>query len=520
MITDTYPKTIQEFLSHLANYGSNQALATHGGNDDTLTYSEVIDRISLVAANLKAHGGLKTGDRIMLYGLAGPDWVVAFFACLLAGYIAVPVDVRMSSELVGDLLKDTDPKLIVIKNKIGLKTKANNVRLSQLLKPTASHPKLESFNGLNGDTIAEIILTSGTWSQPKGVTLTHKNLLSNLAGVDSAYNLAGGAKLLSILPLSHAYEQMVGLFVPLYRGAAITYITEIRADVLTSAISEHGITMIVAVPRILELLRKGVLKKVPLSKRIAFEKVVIHSRRLPVAARRKLFAKVHKSIGTTLRTFTVGGAPLESKLDHFFQGLGYIVLVGYGLSETAPVLSISLDQGRVAGSVGQPLGNVSVELKNDGEVVARGDNVFHGYWPKQHKNRHFSTGDLGRFDKCGNLILVGRSKNLVIFSSGDKIFLEDIEKIADGLEGIEESCAANLGDDSRPHIHLFVVIEGDKPDQFKESINAKLPFGVRIRTISKARIEVLPRTHTLKLSRKQIIDQHAEDIEELTARSS
>lgn len=519
MTTDTYPKTIQEFLSHLANYGSKQALATHGEND-TLTYSEFTDRVSLIASNLKVQSGLRAGDRIMLYGLTGPDWVVVFFACLLGGYVAVPIDARMSPELVGDLLKKTEPKLIVSKDGVGLKTKVNNVRLSQLVKAKPSRSKLEGFKGLKGATIAEIILTSGTWSQPKGVTLTHKNLLSNLAGVDSAYHLADGAKLLSILPLSHAYEQMVGLFVPLYRGAAITYITEIRADILTSAISEHGITTIVAVPRILELLRKGVLRKVPQSKRPAFENFVIHSRRLPVATRRKLFSKVHKSIGVSLRTLAVGGAPLEPKLDYFFQGLGYTVLVGYGLSETAPVLSVSLDQKRVGGSVGQPLHNVSIELTENGEVVARGDNVFHGYWPKQHKEKQFSTGDLGRFDKRGNLILVGRTKNLVIFPSGDKIFLEDIEKIADGLEGIEESCAVNLGDDSRPHIHLFAITEDDNLDQFTENINARLPFGVQIRTISKARIEALPRTHTLKLSRKQIIDHHAEDIEKLTARPS
>lgn len=519
MTTDTYPKTIQEFLLHLADYGSKQALATHGEND-AITYSELTSRIASVTANLKARDALKVGDRIMLYGLTGPDWVTAFFACLLGGYVAVPIDVRMSSELVSDLLKETKPKLIVSKDRVELDTKVSNMQFSKLLKAKNPNPKLETFKAPGRNTIAEIILTSGTWSQPKGVTLTHKNLLSNLAGVDTAYRLADDAKLLSILPLSHAYEQMVGLFVPLYRGAVMTYITEIRPDILTNAISEHGITTIVAVPRILELLRKGVLKKIPLSKRPTFEKFVIHSRKLPVAARRRLFAKVHKSIGASLRTFAVGGAPLEPKLDHFFQGLGYTVLVGYGLSETAPVLSVSLDQKRITGSVGQPLDNVSIKLAEDGEVIARGDNVFRGYWPEKHQDKYFSTGDLGRFDKHGNLILVGRSKNLVIFPSGDKIFLEDIEKIADGIEEIEESCAANLADDNRPHIHLFAISDSGDLDQLKDRINAKLPFGVQVRTISKARIETLPRTHTFKLSRKQIIDHHAEDIAKLTARSS
>ena len=519
MAKDIYPKTIKDFLDHISKYGSRQALVTYG-SDDSLSYSVMIDRILLTAANLKNHKNLHIGDRIMLYGLSGPDWVVVFFACLLDGYVALPIDSRMSSELIEELIKKTNPKIIISKDRIKLKISADNVLVSQIVKDKVSALNIQDFETLGGDVLAEIILTSGTWSQPKGVTLTHKNLLSNLKGVDTAYKLADGAKLLSILPLSHAYEQMVGLMVPLYRGASIAYVNEIRADILTDAIKDGEITTIVAVPRILELLQKGVLKKVSQSNRHAFNKFVINARYLPISVRRKLFTKVHESLGPSLTTFTIGGAPLEQSLDHFFQGLGYTVLVGYGLSETSPVLSISLEQKRKAGSVGRPLANVNIELSTDGEVVARGDSVFHGYWPEKHKGKKFKTGDLGHFDDHGNIVLTGRSKNLVVFPSGDKIFLEDIERIADGFSGINESCAANIGDDNNPHIHLFVITTHQRLDHLREKINSKLPFGVNVRTVSRARIEALPRTHTLKLSRKQIIDCHYKDIEKVTARPS
>lgn len=519
MTKTNHPTTINQLLSDIAKHGSKQALATYGSNDG-LTYSQLVAKVVKVTSSLKNSNKLQVGDRVMLYGLVGSDWVVTFMACLYGGYIAVPVDVRMNSELVTDLIEHTKPSLIIHKSKLDIKTKSKHIIFTELLKKEASPNKLDSFEPLDGDTIAEIILTSGTWSQPKGVTLTHKNLLSNLAGVDAVYRLNGNEKLLSILPLSHAYEQMCGLFIPLYRGATITYMSEIRADILVEAIKEHRITTIVAVPRILELLRKGVLGRIADSKRLAFESFVIRARLLPLSVRRRVFAKVHQAFGTSLKTFVIGGAPLAQKLDYFFQGLGYSVLVGYGLSETSPVLSISLGQKRSQSGVGRPLSSLKVILNDEGEVLVQGDSVFYGYWPERHDAEYFNTGDLGRIDRKGNLTLVGRSKNLVIFPSGDKVFLEDIEKITDGLPGVDESCAVNLGDDKQPHLHLFVVTSVKEVDPFLKRVNAKLPFGVRVKSVSLASGETLPRTHTLKLSRKQIINHHSEQIAQIKVRPS
>ena len=515
MASSTHPQTIHEFLSHIATYGSRLALEIHG-EDKGISYGELVTKISLVASNLKNQTGLAVGDRIMLYGLTGPDWVVTFFACLLNGYIVVPIDVRMSTDLANELIGRTGPKIIICQGDVPLRVDLSRpILFSKLTQAEASSSDLDSFERLSGETIAEIIMTSGTWSQPKGVTLTHKNLLSNLAGIDLMYHLADESKMLSILPLAHIYEQMCGLIVPLFRGATIVYLNEIRADILTTALREHQITTVVAVPRILALLRSGILKKLPLSRRASFEKLVLFSRWFPVAVRRRLFAKVHQSIGPQLRTFVISGAPLEQKLDYFFQGLGYITLFGYGLSETSPTLTLSLDQNRIAGCVGRPLANVKITLNQESEVLAKGDNVFYGYWPEKRTGEYLNTGDVGRFDSQGNLILMGRSKNLVIFPSGDKIFLEDIEKIANETDGVEESCAINLGDDHHPKIHLFVVTTEQTADRFLDSVNAKLPFGVRVKSVSKARTETFPRTHTLKLNRKQILDDYAEDIRAL-----
>ncbi len=519
MPTDIYPTTILEFLHQIARYGPKPALGTYG-EDDVLSYEQLIRRILRVAANLKEQAHLSPGDRVVLYGLRGPDWVSAFFGCLIGGYVVVPVDVRMSTELVNDLIKHTEPKLLVSQEVTDLKAPSDIKLFKQLLETSSAELKLEGFEQLDGDTLAEIILTSGTWSQPKGVTLTHKNLLSNLAGVDSTYTLADGAKLLSLLPLSHAYEQMCGLFIPLFRGATITYMSEIQPDTLTDAIKRHQISTIVAVPRILELLQKGVLKQLSPSKRAAFKKFVIQARWLPFTARRAIFSKVHRSLGTSLKTLVIGGAPLQQELDYFFQGLGYTVLVGYGLSETSPVLCVSLDQRRPPGRVGQPMFNVSLKLNEAGEVLAEGDNVFYGYWPERRPQEPFNTGDLGRFDRKGNLLLIGRSKNLVIFPSGDKIFLEDIEQLANILPEVAESCVANLGDDRNPHLHLFVVTDSQTLEPMRELINTKLPFGIRVTSISLASTAVLARTHTLKLNRQQIMRDHAQLIASLTAQSS
>jgi long-chain acyl-CoA synthetase len=395
-----------------------------------------------------------------------------------------------------------------------------STRPTDLISKKTQNKSLKSFKSISSDSIAEIILTSGTWSRPKGVTLSHGNLLANLEGVDKAYHLKSNSRLLSILPLSHAYEQMIGLIIPLFRGASITYLSDITAKQLKEACLERKITLIVAVPRILEVLHKEIIRQIPASKRDTFEKFIILSNILPITLRRKLYNKVHSTLGKNLRTFVVGGAPLDEKLDKFFQGLGYEVFIGYGLSETSPVLSISLDQKRTRGNVGKPLSNIKVEINKDGEIRARGKSVFHGYWPNKRQGSFFNTGDLGNFDKKGNIVLNGRIKNLVVFPNGDKIFLEDIEKIAEGFDSIDESCALDIGDEQSPHLHLFVIAKKIDLEECRVYINQKLPFGISIKSLSLAELQSLPRTHTLKLMRRKILDYHKDHIKRIKSLSS
>lgn len=510
MPKNIYPQSIKDFLKHIDSYGSLQAISAYN-NGGSLTYSELVDKIICVATNIKENWPIKPGDRIMLFS-SGPDWVVSYFACLLCGYVVVPLDIRMNDDLISDLVALTEPKLI-IKDVPGKALHyVESISTGNLSKKNMQRASLDSFEIINQDNIAEIILTSGTWSRPKGVTLTHKNILANLAGVDKTYQLADDARLLSILPLSHAYEQMIGLFVPLFRGASITYLQDITSNSLKEACGEQKITLIVAVPRILEVLHKEIMKKIPNSKRVFFENIVISSTNLPIYLRRKLYKKVHMALGRTLKTIVVGGAPLEYKLDKFFQGLGYELLVGYGLSETSPVISISKNQQRTKGDVGKPLHNIETKVSAKGEIIVRGESVFYGYWPEKRRGGFFCTGDLGSFDRKGNIILKGRIKNLIVFPNGDKIFLEDIEKIADSYSGVEESCALNIGNDRSPLLHLFIVANKTDNNALKEYINSKLPYGIRVASISKAKMRSLPRTHTLKLKRNQIIEYHAGQI--------
>jgi long-subunit acyl-CoA synthetase (AMP-forming) len=284
---------------------------------------------------------------------------------------------------------------------------------------------------------------------------------------------------------------------------------DITSKSLLDAMDTYGVTKIIAVPRILELFKTSMLRKIKNQNlRRAFTAFVLAAKILPPSVRRKLFTPVHRAMGRHLKTLVVGGAALPQKLDSFFQGLGYEVFVGYGLSEASPVLTISLEQKRTQGDIGKALRNVSLHVNEAGEIVAEGPNVFLGYWPNVHRHGEFNTQDLGNIDARGHVHIVGRTKNLLVYPSGDKIFLEDVEQIADAIPGVEESCAINTGANmGSPEIHVLIISKRTDAVAMKAAIQGKLPYFAKVQKVTIVPNGQLPRTHTLKLNRREIIEK-------------
>ncbi len=501
----------QDYLAELEAHGGKMALVD-GASGASLSYRQLID-LSHQVANYFLVRKFEAGDRLLIIGVRGIDWAPIFFATQLAGIVAVPIDTRASNDLVRAVIKKTTPVAIIQGKGVGFKTRVRTIPVSQVLDSASQSGNVQPLPALKPGSFGQILLSSGTWSQPKGVTLTQDNLLQNMLAAGQVYSLDPQEILLSILPLSHAYEQMCGLHIPLRAGCTIVYLDEIRADKIKAAIKQYQISLIVAVPRILDLFQRGILRQAPPARRDKIISLSHRLRALPVGLRRLVFRKVHQGLGPSLRTLMVGGAALPLETDHFFQGLGYQVLVGYGLSETSPIISILVRQrGRQLGDVGRILANLEAQVNDDGELLVRGPTVFAGYWPdRRHHRSWFNTGDVVELDSQGWLRIMGRSKDLIVFVSGDKIMAGEAEElIARHLPRVEEAIVMSINDRAGTSEGLHIAYKSSRPvsqRQFEQLFRLYLPRGAQILSVRNVHPEFLSRTHTIKLARQDNYDR-------------
>jgi len=497
-------RNFSDFIEILSSHDGDSVALIDDSSGTKITYSKLITLIKIVSAKLKSVG-VKKNDRVLLFDVHNIDWVIHFLSLQCLQAIVVPLDKRLHTDTVQSVEKKVGPSLI-ISNSYQSKTGSKTIRPFKgdtKTKVGRTFDKILS-EFVDAEIPSEIILTSGTWAEPKGVTLTQQNLMANLEATTQAFKADSKERLLSILPLSHAYEQMCGLLMPLYFGASIVYIKELTPVSLKLALKQQKITIIVAVPRVLELLKKGILKKIPKKLHNHFELFVKRARLLPSWLLKILFWPIHKNLAPHLNYLIVGGAPLNQELDHFFQGLGYTVGVGYGLSETSPVISFDNQQkNRKLKSVGRILHNVKFRFNQKNELLVAGPAVFKGYWPDTRSSRWFNTGDVGYLDENNNLILTGRTKSLLVFPSGDKLYLEDIEHIVDQYPQVEESCVLYHEKHSHHGINLLVCAQTIDTVKLIKYTNERLPLSAQVRQVINIFPQKLHRTHTLKLSRNK-----------------
>lgn len=486
-----------QFLSIFENYGENEALWI-SDLSIKLTYKELVNEIKNFSYLLSKK--IKPGQRVVLLDLHGPHWVVAFFSIILNKAIAVPIDQRMNLDLQKEIIDMVDAKLLITCNPNLKFTTKTIVYEKEKLQSSPWKP-----GKIDPNIPSEIIFTSGTWGKPKGVVLTHKNILSNLNSVMQVYKPKSGEKLLSVLPLSHAYEQMCGLLIPIASGCHIIYQNSLDSFSLLESLQKFKVNYMVVVPKFLELLQSSILRNLGKSKPI-FYALFNTSRYLPTSKRRLIYTSLHKKFGSNLKTFIVGGAPFSANLEVFFKRLGFKCIVGYGLSESSPVLSFSQESNRPINSVGYPIPEVKIEIAEDGEIIAHGPNVSPGYWPlkKLSNSKKLHTGDIGYIDIRDRLYVTGRKKNMAVFPTGDKIQLEDIESAASEFSGISEVCVISTAEDN-PELVLVYTGSGQEKE-ILEFINSKLPLYARIKRVLKWHDSTLPSSHTLKIKRDIIFN--------------
>jgi len=466
----------------------------------------------LKMANLLAQNGVAAGDRVLIWGPNSSWWAIAYWGIIIRGAIAVPVDF-MSDPARAESIRGLTKARLVLQSRFKAVrlTATDSLLLEDLQYLLEDIQPISELAAPSPEDTAQLIYTSGTTGNPKGVILTHKNLIANMTQINQQVPIITSAfNFLSLLPLSHMFEQMGGFFTPHYRGAAIVYLRTLKPSAIMEALDAEDIYIIMSVPRLMQLLKTTIERELE-EKHLSglFRSLVKLATRLPQGLRRSIFFPVQRKFGGNFTAFVSGGAPLDPELFTFWSSMGFTVLEGYGLTETSPVLCVNTMERQVAGSVGPPLPGVEVKLA-DKEILVRGANVFPGYYENEQASADafteegwFRTGDLGEIGADGWLIIKGREKELIVTGSGVNVYPDELEAVLNKIAGVKESCVIGVNRGGGEEVHAVLLLDGSgiAPEEIIEQANKRLDALNRITGYTVWNEPEFPKTTTLKIKK-------------------
>lgn len=460
----------------------------------SITYAQLASQVRYLACGL-IRSGIKPGDRIAILMENRPEWAVIDYAILAIGAVTVPLYCSYRPQDISYVLNDAGAVAAfvsggkLIEDLLTAIEHCPDVRHIYSIEPH-SHPRVSAMVCLEGgeldnaalsrrmaavnrDTLATLVYTSGTTGNPKGVILSHGNIITNLESVPAVIDIhAGhtGDRLLSFLPLAHALERTGGHFLAYSFGLSVAFAE--RPDTVAKNMQESRPTLMITVPRMLEVIRSRILahvKKQPLLHRKLFHSYVALSAKRNNSLLARLLLplldkmageKIRQRFGGRLRALISGGAPLGIELTEFFEAIGLPVLEGYGLSESAPLISVNPMQDRRAGSVGIAAKGVEVKIAADGEILARGANIMSGYWKNRQASKEalhdgwLHTGDIGTLDSDGYLRITDRKKDIIVTSGGENVAPQRIEQLLLEDDMIDQVVVYG---DQRPYLVALIV---------------------------------------------------------------
>ncbi len=511
-------KTLVDLFETFKPLGDKTAFVNRTGvRRFVVSYGELSD-LSLKMANLLAQSGVAPGDRVLIWAPNSPWWAVAYWGIIMRGAVAVPVDF-MSDRVRAEAIRDLTKARVVIQSRFKPERMAAATSLlledlQYLLEDV--QPINETAHPLPED-MAQLIYTSGTTGNPKGVILTHRNLIANMTQVNRQVPIITPAfRFLSLLPLSHMFEQMGGFFTPLYHGASVVYLRTLKPSAIMAALAEEEIYIIMSVPRLMQLLKTTIERELE-GKHLSalFRTMSRIAVWLPREVRRLLFFPVQNKFGSEFTAFISGGAPLMPEVFNFWNSMGFTVLEGYGLTETSPVLCVNLMEQQKAGSVGPPLPGIELKIV-DKEVLARGDNVFPGYYENEQATRNaftkdgwFHTGDIGEIAPDGWLSIKGREKELIVTGAGVNVYPDELEAVLNRIPGVKESCVIGLDTGGGEEVHAVLLLDGSgaKPEEIIGQANGKLDAMHRITGSTVWNEAEFPKTTTLKIKKFAVLEK-------------
>jgi len=552
-------KTIPEIFFQTAEKFSKKPalLAKESGVYFSYTFEQVAKKVKIFA-NVLLDLRIQKGERVAILSENRPEWVIADLGIMSINAIVVPLHTTLNPKAICNVLNHSEAKTVVVAGtdlllkilffqkelpfleKIIYVEQLNNdlKKLSdkKILNwdDLVTQAEFKDFvpKSLNSEDVCTIIYTSGTTGNPKGVMLSHRNLLENVEAVKRAVPIKTRDLFLSFLPLSHVLERLAGYYVPLLTGASIAYAENIKK--LSQNLKETKPTILISVPRIFEKFYDVIQDKISSSS--VFKQNIFHW-----ALKRKnsgfshwltdylIFKKIRNQLGGRLRLTVSGGASLNKKIAKFFLKIGILILEGYGLTETSPVISVNQENDFKFGTVGKVLDNIKIEISPEKEILMQGPSLMKGYYKDLaetqkgiDKDNWFQTGDLGFIDQEGFLTVIGRKKEMLVTSGGKNVWPEKVEKEINHDPYISQSMIVGQG---RKFISALIVPDWEEVRKFLKAKNLlvkgpeELVKSLEVLDLFRERIELINRnfSHFEDIVRfKLIVNEFSQEREELT----
>jgi long-chain acyl-CoA synthetase len=505
--------SILEYLDNFQRHSRETAYVFRRGyRVQRWTYGEVLGAAYRFSRALEARG-IGKDDRVIIWGENCAEWVIAFFGCLLRGAVVVPLDKIAAPDFAARVAKQVDAELCVGSPRQEVPGVAF-LDLHTLSEAVAGFSDAPVELRAERDDIVQIVFTSGTTAEPRGVVITHGNILANLeplerqiAGYLKYERIFHPLRFLNLLPLSHVFGQFLGIFLPQLLAGTVLFHDTLNPTEIIRMIKDERVSVVVAVPRLMQSLKEKIERDTELAGESAWLRREFDAAKEEHFTKRWWrFRKIHSQFGWKFWAFISGGAALDAETEEFWRRLSFVVIQGYGLTETTSLISLNHPFKTGKRSVGKVLEGREMKLDENGEILVRGDNVAAGYWQGKEltsvlsEDGWFRTGDLGALDEDGNLYFKGRKKNVIVNREGMNIYPDDLEAVLREQPGVRDCVVVGLeeGGNAEPVAVLLLADAAANGAAIIEGANQHLAEFQRVRRWLIWPDQDFPRTPTQK----------------------
>lgn len=515
-------RSLIAYLDNFVRHGQETAyLQRRGYRTQRCSYRQVVETAFQFARELEVRG-IGKGDRVLLWGPNSAQWVQVFLGCVLRGAVVVPIDDIATPECALRVSQQVIAKLLVCSGE-HVQPGIPHLTLENLAEALAQHSTLPHPGAdVTAEDALEIVFTSGTTADPKGVVITHGNVLANIAPLESEIRRYLGyerfvhpIRFLTLLPLSHVFGQFLGLFLPPLMGGTVIFQDTLKPAEVVATIQRERVSVLVTVPRVLQSLREKIERDLEGEGNLQeFQRRFQAAQGKHFLRRWWTFRRIRRQFGWKFWAFISGGAALDRPTEEFWDRLGYAVIQGYGLTETTSLISVNHPFRLEKGSIGKVLAGREVKLAEDGEILVRGGGVAAGYWnshelqPMADKEGWYRTGDIGELDSAGNLHFKGRKKEVIVTSAGMNVYPEDLEFALRRQAEVKDAIVVPLARNGNAEpCAVLVLRSADKnPERIVQRANESLAEYQRMHTWWVWPDSDFPRTATQK-PRRNLIQQ-------------